>query len=567
MKRGSFEYMNLITKQGWVSFVLTLIILLGMVCNQLSAQSASLMADGVSDFIRREQLTGKLDLKNALLLQSYYTNYRALDSLIPARKGNTSNQLQPDIKTKKPQFIWLPFSSTIQFNSHHPYGWNDGSMIPSAGVEGQVSGGFLLSTGKFTLQLKPEIVYAENTAFETFPEEFYDGYWANYYQLLNKADIPERFGNKSYHKIFPGQSSIRYNSGALSVGLSTENLWWGPGRYNALIMSNNAPGFAHITLNTTKPIETGIGSFEGQLIGGNLSASGIAPPDTNRYFNGIRLYQPKNDASRYIAGITISWQPKWVKGLFIGLAKASYLYHSDISGIADILPLQGIIRSATEMNGKKASLGSLFARYVMPEEKAELYFEFGRNDKAASIVNVITDNGYPRAYVAGFRKLFAQKHPNEFIEFAAEFTQLELPTAELIQAGTSWYANPYVRQGFTNQGQVLGAGIGPGSNSELIDISWVSRFNKVGMKFERLAHNNDFYYSAFVYTNDYTRHWIDISTTLHADWQYKRLIFSSQMALIRSLNYQYNIFPGLGYFKNGYDVLNFHASLSLAYRL
>ena len=28
-------------------------------------------------------------------------------------------------------------------------------------------------------------------------------------------------------------------------------------------MSNNAPGFAHITLNTIKPIETGIGTFEG----------------------------------------------------------------------------------------------------------------------------------------------------------------------------------------------------------------------------------------------------------------------------------------------------------------
>ena len=534
---------------------------------QINAQTSSFLADGVQDFVRREQLLGKVDLKNGLLVQSFSTNYRALDSLLPEWYSSKGNKGLTILRGSSIKLQWLPFSSTQQYNSHHPYGWNNGAMIPSAGLQALASGGISIELGKFSIQFKPEFVYAQNTAFETFPTEHYDVYWARYYQLLNKSDIPERFGDKAYHKILPGQSSIRYHTGSFSVGLSTENLWWGPGRYNALMMSNNAQGFAHITLNTIKPVVTGIGTFEGQLIAGSLSSSGILLSDTNRYYNSERLYQAKREASRYITGITVSWQPKWVKGLFVGFTKASYLYGSDISGIADILPLEGVIRSNTEKNNKKASLGSLFARYVMPEEHAELYFEFGRNDKSPSLINIVTDNGYPRAYVAGFRKLFALQKRNHFIEFSSEFTQLQLPTAELIQQAASWYTHPYVRQGFTNRGEVLGAGIGPGSNSQLVDISWVKGFTKVGLKFERIARNNDFFYNAFVITQDFTRHWIDISTTFHADWQFKRFLFSSQMALIRSLNYEWYIFPGLGYFKNGYDVLNFHANLSFSYRL
>lgn len=531
-------------------------------------QNSSFLADGVQDFVRREQLFGKVDLKNGLLNQSFVGGYSALDSLlpgwqIPANKKNRSLLAKSSTVTMQ----WLPFSATGQYNTHHPYGWNDGAMIPARGIEGLISGGIILSSGNFSLQFKPEFIYAQNTAFETFPEEHSDVYWARYYQLLNKSDIPERFGENAYKKLFPGQSSIRYHTGSLSVGISTENLWWGPGRYNALVMSNNAPGFVHMTLNTIKPIVTAIGSFKGQLVAGSLSSSGIAVPDTNRYYNGTRLYQPKNEETRYLTGLTLSWQPKWVKGLFVGFNKVSYLYHSDISGIADVFPLEGIIRSGSEKNGKKASLGSLFARYVMPEDHAELYFEYGRNDKSPSLLNMVTDNGYPRAYVAGFRKLFPSRKSKSYIEFASEFTQMELPTAELIQQGASFYTHPYVRQGFTNDGQVLGAGVGPGSNSQLVDISWVKGFTKVGLQFERIARNNDFYYNAFVITQDFTRHWIDVSTTLHANWQFNRFLFSSQMGLIRSLNYQWYIFPDLGYFKNGYDVLNFHANVSFSYRL
>jgi hypothetical protein len=166
--------------------------------------------------------------------------------------------------------------------------------------------------------------------------------------------------------------------------------------------------------------------------------------------------------------------------------------------------------------------------------------------------------------VAGFRKLFATKR-NAYLQFLSEFTQMQLPTAELIQSAASWYTDAYVRQGYTNNGRVMGAGIGPGSNSQMADISWVKGYTKLGIQFERIAHNNDFFYNTF--TNDYTRHWIDLSTTFHIDWRVKKFLLSSHMSVIRSLNYQWYILPALGYFNNGYDVLNFQGSFSFAYAL
>ncbi|MDE3145064.1 MAG: hypothetical protein KGL19_12980 [Bacteroidota bacterium] len=518
----------------------------------------------VNDYLKRQQLSNGSFANVSFCVRPLPLSY--LDSTVEGLDWNKTKTLKAG-STIFSALEFLPFTISQEYNSLHPYGWNDAAMIPAAGYQVLMSAGIYARIGKLSVQIQPEIIGAQNSSFETYGIGYWDAHWASYYQWLNTSDIPEKFGDNTYKKFLPGQSSVRYNTGNISVGISTENMWWGPGRHNALVMSNNASGFLHATINTSKPIQTKIGAFEGQIIGGALSNSNILPPDTNSNFNGVRLYQPKNEDQRYISGMVLTWQPKWVPGLFLGFAKASYLYRSDISGIADMLPLEGIIKSNSEKQNKKSSLGSVFVRYVMPEENAEVYAEYGRSDRSASIINLMSDKDYPRGYVVGMRKL-SDKRPNgSQIEFAAEVTQLDLPNATLIGEAKSWYTNDYVRQGYTNGGKVIGAGIGPGSNSQMIDISWVKGMNKVGFMFERLVHNNDFYYFTFTSPVDNTRHWIDLSTTFHADWKYKRFLFSSEMALIRSLNYEWYVIPGSPYFQNGYDFLNLHGRLAVSYRL
>src|SRR5690606_2889716 len=145
-----------------------------------------------------------------------------------------------------------------------------------------------------------------NKDFEGFPIVHDGSTWREYYEWLNFMDIPERFGERSYNTLLPGQSSIRYNLESISFGISTENIWWGPGRRNSLIMSNNAAGFLHATINTRKPIPTSIGSFEGQLIAGRLENSGFKPPHADYIYRNFPLYVPKRDKDwRYLAGLVL----------------------------------------------------------------------------------------------------------------------------------------------------------------------------------------------------------------------------------------------------------------------
>ena len=50
--------------------------------------------------------------------------------------------------------ILLPITLTTQYNSHHPYGYNDGSFIPASGLQTQLSFGVALRAGPVHLNLQ-----------------------------------------------------------------------------------------------------------------------------------------------------------------------------------------------------------------------------------------------------------------------------------------------------------------------------------------------------------------------------------------------------------------------------
>lgn len=404
-----------------------------------------------------------------------------------------------------------------------------------------------------------------------FSQQLGNRAWADRYKFWNTIDIPEQFGQGSITQFLPGQSFIKYKAKHISFGLSTQNLWWGPGNRNALIMSSNAPGFMHATIETSQPIQTRIGEFGGQIIGGELTNSGFEPPRTNSVYNGNFVYQPKRNGTRYMTGMMLSWRPKWTPNLYLGFAKASYLYSADITNPVDYLPLQGFFGKSitnTEKNNQKASMGSLFIRYLMPKEQAELYLEYGRKEQLLTPLDFITSDAFRRAYLVGFRKLFPTKN-NAHILFAAELTQMQAQTAEFIRNPDSWYSHSYVREGYTNRGRSIGAGIGPGSNSQSFEIAWVKGLKRIGLQFERLRHNSDFYYYAFEYISDFRRHWIDLSTNLKIDWHLKNVYLSGQFGVVRSYNYKWLIIqvdPN-NFFVPGNEILNVAGKLSLKYRL
>jgi hypothetical protein len=534
-------------------------------CFALSAIAQEITDDRIKELLRNQQLLNQQLVRSSFMVNPNLIPIQIFDSL-------AAKPVNYILNTKNTKIRLIPFGIILQTTSQLPYDFNSASLLPSRGNQLLATGGIHASIGKnIRIQIAPEFVTAANKDFEGFSQQLGNRAWADRYRFWNTVDIPEQFGTGKHNQLLPGQSYIKYQTKNISFGISTQNLWWGPGSRNALIMSTNAPGFLHWSFETVRPIKTKIGSFEGQIIGGELTNTGIAPPRINSVYNGIFVYKPKREASRYMTGMVLSWQPKWTPNLFLGMAKSSYLYTQDITNPIDYLPLQGFFGKAitsTEKNNQKASMGSLFIRYLMPKEQAEIYVEYGRKDQALMPLDLLATNAFRRAYIAGFRKLFPTKN-NAHILFASELTQMQAQTGDFIRNPDSWYSHEYIQQGYTNKGRSIGAGIGPGSNSQTVEISWVKGLKRIGLQFERIRYNSDFYYYAFEYTQDFRRHWIDLSTNLKLDWHFKNIYLSGQFGLIRSYNYKWLIIqvdPN-NFFAPGNEILNVAGKFSIRYLL
>ncbi|MDN3587272.1 capsule assembly Wzi family protein [Pedobacter aquatilis] len=549
----------------------------------LFAQSIPVGMQGLEDYYRRLQLQGKLDstisFSNRPVSNEALRQTDVFDPLNALTSNGTYKPLGAiSFANGKGVLQILPFSWQQQINSHHPYGWNDGAMIPAKGYQTMLSGGFFVKYGPLSIQFRPEYVYAQNSSFESYGNDRSISELQAYLtQNYNLIDNPERFGNGAYSKLNWGQSSIRLTVGPASLGLSNENLWWGPGIKNSLMMSNHAQGFKHVTLNTVRPVKTAIGSFEGQIFGGRLEQSGFAPLDEKILSNSSLIYTaPRNDW-RYLAGLNINYQPKWLPGLFVGFTRTFMSYGPDLEGLDDYIPFFIPFQKNRIDNGggddgqARDQRTSLYARWVMTKAKAEVYFEYGLNDNAYNFRDFIGSPDHSRAYLFGLRKLIPLKnHNDEYIQVGAEVTQMsQTIDGLLLRNAFGFYYHGEVKQGYTNNGEVLGAGTGSGGNLQSFDISWVKGLKRLGLTFDRLEHNRDFYdFAGFGNAKGGSRSWVDFALAAEGNWDYKNFLFNAKIQGIKSLNYQWRQkdFSDNQYYIPHNTVFNFHGELGVAFR-
>jgi hypothetical protein len=530
----------------------------------LHAQTIPVGMPVLEDAYRRAQLLGQIDSSVSFSSRPFFPSaiHKQKDMFDPDSSLTIKRWTKFDgifrFARDKGIIRLLPVTWLQQYNSDHPEGINDGAMIPAMGYQTLLSAGFYAQYGPLSIQFKPEMVYAENKPFKGYPG-IQPGDPPAF--LRGIIDLPERFGDNTFHQIFWGQSSIRLTVGPVSVGVSNENLWWGPGMRNALLITNNAPGFLHFTLNTVKPVRTPIGSFEGQLIAGKLDSSKYSVLKTNNW--------------RYMNGLVLTYQPKWVPGLFLGATRSIMTYGKGLGKrINNYLPVflpisTQDVAGATSDAARRDQLASLFMRWLWLEEHGEIYIEYGREDHAWNLRDYIQEPSHSAAYIIGLRKLFPLKaHKGEYISVNMELTELESSSTTINRGWIiGWYTHSDVTEGYTNLGQVLGAGIGPGSNLQTINISWGRSLKMIGLQFERFVHDNNYFYNDI---KDIRSNWVDLSGAIIASWDYKNLVFNLNAQFVRSYNYEWQYVPKLSYPQNywnqTHDLFNFHGQLGVTYR-
>jgi hypothetical protein len=554
---------------------LSIIVWIGVVLftywtTETNAQTLPVGFPALEEYVRRMQQTGESDSSVSLTVRPLFPLY-ALAWKKSFSPEDENKRKYTYYNFGKGTVAFMPVVINSQYNSHHPIGRNDGSLIPNKGIQVKYNAGIFASYGKFSVQYMPEYLKAQNLYFEEFDKRHFEVIWGRKYRWWNRIETPVRFGDTEFTSFYRGQTSVRFTLKEFSAGISNESLWWGPGKRNALLMSNNAAPFLHMTLNTVKPVHTRIGSFEGQLIGGKLNNTIFTPPDTaTKIFFLSNLYHPKRDSWRYLSGMVITWQPKWTPGLFVGYSRVSQVYHDEITRFVDLVPFfngrNDFNLDADLLRTTNQQMSSAFFRWVLPESKAELYAEFGTNGNSRSLREFLLRPNLNRAFTVGVSKIYSIGTKGG-IEIELETTQMGQVVRSTIRNAESWYLHPHIRQGYTNMGQVIGAGIGPGSNVQYLGVNWFRGVNRIGIFGERMVHNNDFFYFAYEDSNDWRRFWTDLSTGILADWRFADFMLSSKLMYTRSWNYQWFLKqnPGDPYFISGKNVTNLHATINLAY--
>jgi hypothetical protein len=371
------------------------------------------------------------------------------------------------------------------YNSTYPHGINDGALWQGRGFNTRLTGGAVLSASAFSLYIVPEVIYSQNRYFEIMEPGIgeygyiYAGYAGGDTGGNPNIDYPQRFGNKPVYRLAPGQSGLRFNMGSFTAGISTENVKLGPAKINPLILSSNAEGFPHVDVGVTM-IETGAGKFEGRVMSGIVQESDYYDEDKG---NDIRL----------ISFVTVAYAPSFISGLIIGINKCTVTRSEDYEAgyvytVLNPVPVYG--GYGTDMIDQRASLTM---EWLLPASNFTVYIEWAREDHNSKIRNVIRDPGHSHAYTAGFSKVIPLESGNNFFVLSFELSQLIWSRDYEIFFGTggSFYSHHLVTQGHTHDGQIMGAGIGPGANSQHLSLDYFFTGGRLGLFIFRHDRDND----------------------------------------------------------------------------
>lgn len=467
-----------------------LIVVFVLLTTFTNAQSISLDQEWRTDLVRRKQLLNQLDSTISFLVHPLYDT---------VKKGKS-------FLHNKAYLNWLPFQLQQQYVTDIPFKLLDGPMLASSGYQVMASSGVFAKLGPLTIQLQPQ--------------------WVNSQKI-------------HFNQLFWGNSSIRLNAGAASIGISTENISWGPSVFNPLILSSHAPGFAHATFNSRRPLKTPIGNVEWQMIAAYLD------PMNPKYQDLAEVASATAPGRRYLNSAIISYQPKWINGLSLGVTRVVQENESELKANQQwILLLNNVDRASDnnyETEQSRDQYAAFFLRYLMKASNAEFYMEWGRNDAFFNLRDAIQRLDHTRAYTLGIRKLFnVNEAKTKYWQLISENTRMQQPPSMPLLSGGSWYVHSRAIQGYTHLGEILGAPIGQGANAHTLRISKFNGLQQFGIQLDRVTQNGVYFEDNLAFTEPSKTKWVDFGLRILVDHPFKNFVISSSAAYKKSFNYQWN---------------------------
>jgi hypothetical protein len=421
----------------------------------------------------------------------------------------------------------------LSFNTSYAQGFNDGSLWQGKGVNSRITGGINLNWKWLSATLAPELWFAQNQGFELMPSDPALSQYSYPTWNVDHIDMPQRFGDDPLIGYGLGQSDLRLNIGSFTLGASNENLWFGPAQVNPILMSNNASGFPHVDIGIRK-VRTFIGDVEFDLVWGRLTESG--------HFD-----EEESNDQRLFSSLTFAYSPFFLDSLTLGVGRVMYTTWQNL----DINDFTVVFNPLILGLDDRDQVISFLIDWFFTSAMFNVYLEWARNDYSPGLRWALSYPQHSQGYTLGFRKAISTKRKG-YVEITTELTELAR-TKDADDICPSFYRHSQVIQGYTHLGQVMGASIGPGSNTQFFGVDYYDSWGKASLSIQRIAYDQDYYFAKFFTPDNENVEWIVSAGSV---------IFLSSIDLNIELAFSDNW--NRNYVKDN-DVYNLHVATSCRY--
>lgn len=340
------------------------------------------------------------------------------------------------------------------YNTKAPYGQNDGALWQGKGYNTSLTAGARLEAFGFEATFKPQVSWSQNREFDYMP-----GVYGSEYSYFWKGniDLVQRYGDSSFWTFDWGDTEIRYSWNNFTVGFGFQSPWLGPAFLNPMLGSNNAGTYPKFDIGLRKTkvympyTDWYLGEIEGRAWLGYLTESDYFDNDST------------ND-HRQLTGFSVAYSPSILPELTISINKIS-LARWDEKSAKYLNPLY----DSNEVEDQKASFG---ADLLFPAVGFEVYGEIGVDDYNAK--------GFANPFHTAIYTVGAKKELSFFRRFQKfnirpeiifEWSNFEMSQDFQLQWNyMGYYSHSLIAQGYTQRGQILGAGSGYFGNSQYIAL-------------------------------------------------------------------------------------------------
>lgn len=448
------------------------------------------------------------------------------------------------IRVDDNSFNFLDPQIRISGNTNYPRGLNDGTVWKGKGITSELHLGVSGKLGSLSYTFYPVIYHSQNLRYD-LSTQLNSSINSFGYQYTNGlgggVDWVQRYGSSAFFNFHPGQSEVRLQFGKFFSAISTQNYSAGPSVFNPIILSRQGGGFPHLRIGSdpfnVKIKGINLGKLEANFLMGYLKESDYFDKNNdndNSYFNGLFL----------------AYTPPFMPNLTLGFNKVLYKQTQRFSP-QDLYSVI-VIKDTIGPNDQFDQLASATMEWKFLEVGFRAYAEFAYNDFGGNYKWIEPEHS--RAYTIGFEKHTDFENKDVLI-IIYEHTNLSRNHTYMWRAEPTFYIHSVNIQGYTNRGQILGAGIGPGANSDMVSIKYNHQNQTFGLGAQRIEKNKDYF---VVNIQDRRMHDIEYSFGTFYQMNFDKLLLSFELIYSKNLNRYYVL---------DNNQANLYTSLQLNYKM